>query len=89
MAWNQLLTAFAAIFIAELGDKTQLAILTMSASSKNQLSVFLGSAAALVLLTAIAVLAGEAVTRHVPERVLSRIAAVLFVLIGVWTWFKH
>lgn len=89
MAWSQFLTAFAAIFIAELGDKTQIAMITMSASSKHPFSIFLGGASALVLLTAIAVLAGEAVTRYVPEAVLSKIAAVLFVLIGIWTWFKH
>ena len=89
MAWKQFLTAFAAFFIAELGDKTQLAMITMSASSKSPAAVFLGGAIALVLLTAIAVLAGEVVTRYVPESVLSKIAAVLFVLIGIWTWFKH
>ena len=89
MAWKQFLTAFAAIFIAELGDKTQIAMITMSASSKSPLSVFLGGAVALVLLTAIAVIAGEVVTRYVPESVLSKVAAILFVLIGVWTWFKH
>jgi Ca2+/H+ antiporter, TMEM165/GDT1 family len=89
MAWNQFITAFIAIFLAELGDKTQIAMITMSASSKNALSVFLGGASALVLLTGIAVVAGEAVTRYVPESMLSKISAVLFVLIGIWTWFKH
>jgi len=88
MAWEQFLTAFAAIFIAELGDKTQLAILALSASSKSPFSVFLGGALALVLLSAIAVVAGEIVTRYVPANVLSKIAAVLFVAIGIWTWFK-
>ncbi len=89
MAWQQFLTAFAAIFVAELGDKTQIAMISMSASSKSVLAVFLGGASALVLLTGIAVVAGEVVTRYVPESVLSKIAAVLFVLIGIWTWFKH
>jgi putative Ca2+/H+ antiporter (TMEM165/GDT1 family) len=89
MAWKEFLTAFAAIFIAELGDKTQLAMISLSATSKNPVLIFLGGASALLLLTAIAVLAGEAVTRYVPEAVLSKIAAVLFVLIGIWTWFRH
>jgi putative Ca2+/H+ antiporter (TMEM165/GDT1 family) len=88
MVWNQFLTAFAAIFLAELGDKTQIAMITMSASSEHPLSTFLGGAIAMVLLTGIAVLAGEAVTRFIPSAVLSKIAAVLFVLIGIWTWFK-
>jgi len=88
MEWKQFATAFVALFIAELGDKTQLAMITMSASSKSPLSIFLGGASALVLLTAIAVLAGEAVTRYVPQSVLSKTAAVLFIVIGIWTWFK-
>ena len=89
MAWNQFLTAFAAIFIAELGDKTQIAMITLSASSKHPLSIFLGGALAMVLLTAIAVIGGDVVTRYVPARVLSKVAAVLFVVIGIWTWFRH
>jgi Ca2+/H+ antiporter, TMEM165/GDT1 family len=88
MAWSQFLTAFAALFIAELGDKTQLAVITMSASSKSPLSVFLGGSLALVLLTGIGVVAGEIVTKYVPEAILSKIAAVLFIAIGIWTWFK-
>lgn len=88
MAWAQFFTAFAAIFLAELGDKTQIAMITMSASSKHPFSIFLGGAVALVLLTAIAAVVGETVTRYVPESVLSKVAAVIFVVIGVWTWFK-
>jgi len=89
MAWSQFLTAFAAIFIAELGDKTQIAVITMSASSKHPLSIFIGGSIAMVLLTGIAVVGGEIVTRYISATVLSKVAAVLFVLIGIWTWFKH
>ncbi len=88
MGWNQFLTAFAVIFLAELGDKTQLAVITMSASTKKPLAIFLGGSIAMTLLTGIGVLAGELVTRYVPESVLSKAAAVLFVAIGIWTWFK-
>ncbi len=88
MAWKQFLTAFSVIFLAELGDKTQLAVITMSASTKKPLSIFLGGSLAMVLLTGIGALAGEAVAKYLPEGVLSKIAAVLFVIIGVWTWFK-
>jgi putative Ca2+/H+ antiporter (TMEM165/GDT1 family) len=88
MAWKQLLTAFSVIFLAELGDKTQLAVITMSASSKQPLSVFWGGSLAMVLLTGIGVCAGEMVTKYVPESVLSKAAAVLFIVIGIWTWFK-
>lgn len=88
MVWKQFLTAFSVIFLAELGDKTQLAVITMSASTKQPLSVFLGGSLAMVLLTGIGVGAGELVTKYVPESVLSKAAAVLFIIIGIWTWFK-
>jgi Ca2+/H+ antiporter, TMEM165/GDT1 family len=88
MVWKQFLTAFSVIFLAELGDKTQLAVITMSASTKQPLSIFLGGSLAMVLLTGIASIAGEMVTKVVPEDMLSKIAAVLFVVIGIWTWFK-
>jgi len=88
MAWKQLLTAFSVIFLAELGDKTQLAVITMSASTKKPLSIFLGGSIAMVLLTGIGAVAGEMLTQYVPEGVLSKVAAVLFILIGIWTWFK-
>jgi Ca2+/H+ antiporter, TMEM165/GDT1 family len=88
MAWKQFLTAFSVIFLAELGDKTQLAVITLSASTKQPLSIFLGGSLAMILLTGIGSIAGEMVAKIVPEDVLSKIAAVLFVVIGIWTWFK-
>ncbi len=88
MAWEQFLMAFAAIFLAELGDKTQIAVITLSASTKKPFAIFLGGSLALTLLTGIGALAGEAVTKYVPGGVLSKVAAVLFVVIGIWTWFR-
>jgi putative Ca2+/H+ antiporter (TMEM165/GDT1 family) len=88
MAWNQFVTAFSVIFLAELGDKTQLAVITMSASTQRPLSIFLGGSLAMVLLTAIGSAAGEIVAQYVPEGVLSKVAAILFILMGVWTWLK-
>ncbi len=88
MDWKLALTTFSAIFLAEMGDKTQLAVVTMTASSRKPLSVFLGGAVALMLVTALGVLLGGVIDRYVPERLLARSAAVLFVVIGVWTWFK-
>jgi putative Ca2+/H+ antiporter (TMEM165/GDT1 family) len=88
MDWKLAVTTFATIFMAEMGDKTQLAIITLSASSKKPLSIFVGGALALTSVTLIGVLAGEAVAKVVPESVLTRTAAVLFVAIGIWTWFK-
>ena len=88
MDWRLALTTFSAIFLAEMGDKTQLAIVTMTASSRKPLPVFLGGAAALVLVTALGVLLGGVIDRFVPQWLLAKAAAVLFVAIGLWTWFK-
>ncbi len=88
MDFRLMLSTFITLFLAEMGDKTQLAVVTLSASSKKPLSVFLGGAVALVAVTAIGAVFGEAITRVVPESYLKKGAAVLFVLMGVWTWFK-
>ena len=81
-------TTFAAVFLAELGDKTQLATLSFAASGSSRATVFLGSAAALVCTSAIAVFAGEAVTRVISPRTLQRAAAVAFLVIGAWMLWK-
>ena len=83
MDWKTLLSTFAAVFVAELGDKTQLATLSMSAGSRAKWSVFAGSALALVATSAIAVLAGTAVTRYVSPMWLRRIAGGVFIVLGV------
>lgn len=88
MDWKLLGTTFLTIFLAELGDKTQLATLTFAASASSKWVVFIGSAAALVLTSAIAVLAGEAISRLINPRVLERIAAGAFIAIGLWMFIK-
>ncbi|MBM3306843.1 MAG: TMEM165/GDT1 family protein [Candidatus Eisenbacteria bacterium] len=77
---------FASVLVAELGDKTQLATL-MFASNKDspKLLVFAASAGALVVASAVAVLAGAFVCQHVSPKVLSWVAGVGFVCIGLWT----
>src|SRR4051812_45168680 len=82
--WKLLAVTFGSVFLAELGDKTQLATLTFAAGSTSRWSVFLGSAAALVLSSAVAVIGGEAVTRVLPPVWLKRIAGGMFLLIGTW-----
>ena len=83
MDWKLLLTTFVTVFVAELGDKTQLATFGLAGSSQSRLSVFLGSALALLLSTAIAVVAGDALARRISPLWLQRGAAVLFVLLGI------
>jgi len=78
-----LLSTFGAVFIAELGDKTQLATLSMSAGTTSKWMVFAGSALALCTTSAIAVLAGGVIARFVPPHYLRRIAGGVFILLGV------
>ncbi len=82
MDWKLFASTFAAIFIAEMGDKTQIAALSMSAGGASKASVFLGSALALVLTSAIAVVGGELISRYVSPQWLHRIAGGVFIVLG-------
>ena len=83
MDWKLFATTFGAIFVAELGDKTQLAALSLSAESKSKWVVFAGSALALVATSALAVLGGDVVSRFVSPVWLRRIGGAIFVVLGV------
>ena len=79
-----LLTTFGMIFLAELGDKTQLATFSFAAESKSPLAVFLGSAGALVLTSLLAVILGAGLSRLIPANYIKTGAGVLFILLGLW-----
>jgi putative Ca2+/H+ antiporter (TMEM165/GDT1 family) len=83
MDWKLFVSTFGAIFVAELGDKTQLAALSLSAGSKSKWIVFLASALALTASSAIAVAVGEGVSRVVSPLWLKRAAGVIFIVLGV------
>jgi len=78
-------TVFSTIFIAELGDKTQLAtLLYASDASHPKLTVFAASAAALVLTSALAVLAGSLIAEYVSPNVVRWLAGLGFIAVGLW-----
>lgn len=78
-------TVFGTIFVAELGDKTQLATLLYASNAANpKLTVFVASAAALVLTSALGVLAGSLVADHVNPNVMRWIAGLGFIAVGLW-----
>lgn len=83
MDWRVILTTFFTIFLAEMGDKTQLAAMTMAAQTKRPWEVFIGSAVALACVSAIGVAVGGVVSHYVPLEWIKRAAAVAFILIGV------
>lgn len=84
MDWKLFASTFAAIFVAELGDKTQLAALSLAAGARSKWTVFAASALALVATSAIAVAAGEAVSRVIPPIWIRRGAGVVFVAMGLF-----
>jgi putative Ca2+/H+ antiporter (TMEM165/GDT1 family) len=83
-----LLSTFALLLVAELGDKTQLAVISLTAKYKMPWTIFIGATLALTMVTALGVLGGELLTRVIPEMVLRRVAAVLFVAMGLLMWFN-
>lgn len=79
-------TVFGIVFIAELGDKTQLATLLFASKSPgNLVAVFLGASAALILASAIGVAAGSIISQYVSPKLLSYVAGAGFIVIGVWS----
>jgi len=84
-----LATVFASVFVAELGDKTQLATMLFSAeAADSRATVFLAASAALVVATAIGVLAGGFVAQHVSPATLKVVAGAGFIAIGAWTLLR-
>ena len=84
-----LATVFASVFVAELGDKTQLATMLFSAEGAgSRTTVFLAASAALVFATAIGVLAGGFIAQHVTPSTLKVIAGAGFIAIGLWTLLR-
>jgi len=89
LEYKVFITVFISVFIAELGDKTQLAtMLFASDKSVNKLTIFLGASLALVLSSGIGVLAGGVISQYISEKNLHYIAGIGFIGIGIWTLFK-
>ena len=88
--WKSFAAMFVAVFLAEIGDKTQLAPLLFSAErDTNQWIVFAGSSCALVLAAGIGVLVGAQLERFVRPQTLKLVAGIGFVAIGVWTMLSR
>lgn len=89
MDYKVLATVFAAVFIAELGDKTQLATMLFAADREvSKLTVFIGASLALIVASGIGVLAGSVMSQYISEKQLHYIAGVGFIAIGLWTLLK-
>ena len=88
MDWKIFFTTFGTIFLAELGDKTQLAAIMMTSKTGRPISVFVGAVAALSLVTFIGVILGEGLISIVPQNILKKAASLAFILIGLVMFFS-
>jgi len=87
--WKIFLTIFASVFVAELGDKTQLATMLFAADKEvSKYTVFLAASAALIVASAIGVLAGSLVSEYIDEKYLHYIAGTGFIAIGAFTLYN-
>ena len=89
MDWKVFLTVFGAVFIAELGDKTQLATMLFAADKEvSKTLIFFAASAALIVATGIGVVAGSALSQVISEKTLHTIAGVGFIIIGLYTLYS-
>lgn len=89
MDWKIFFTIFASVFIAELGDKTQLATMLFATDKDvSKYTVFLAASAALIVASALGVLAGSLLSEYINEKVLHYVAGVGFIGIGVFTLYN-
>lgn len=89
MDWKIFFTIFASVFVAELGDKTQLATMLFSADKAvSKYTVFLAASAALVVASGLGVLAGSAISGYIDEKTLHYVAGTGFILIGMVTLYN-
>ena len=82
MLLTLLLTTFITVFLAEMGDKTQLTTITLSSTTNKPLAVFIGSSIALILATLLGALAGGSIANLIPAFLLKQLSGIVFLIIG-------
>lgn len=89
MNWSIFATVFFLIFLAELGDKTQLAVISSTAATKKPLEVFLAASLAMALVTFLGVVGGNVLLRILPGFIFKKVGAILFLIMAVLLWFNQ
>ena len=82
MLLTLLLTTFVTVFLAEIGDKTQLTTITLSSTTNKPLAVFIGSSTALILATLLGALAGGSIANLIPAFILKLLSGIVFLFLG-------
>ena len=83
MILTLLFTTFVTVFLAEMGDKTQLTTITLSSTTNKPLAVFIGSSIALILATLLGALAGGSIANLIPSFLLEFLSGIVFLIIGI------
>ena len=83
MLLTLLFTTFVTVFLAEMGDKTQLTTITLSSTTNEPLAVFIGSSIALILATLLGALAGGSISNLVPGFLLKLLSGIVFLILGI------
>ena len=88
MEWKVFISTFLLIFLAELGDKTQLAVIALSAKEKTPLTIFVSAVFGFGLATVIAIIIGTVGAKYVSTNLVEKIAAIAFIVIGILIFFE-
>ena len=83
MLLTLLLTTFITVFLAEMGDKTQLTTITLSSTTNKPIAVFIGSSTALILATLLGALAGSSIANLIPAFILKLLSGIVFLILGI------
>ncbi|WP_269624834.1 TMEM165/GDT1 family protein [Prochlorococcus marinus] len=83
MLLTLLFTTFVTVFLAEMGDKTQLTTISLSSTTNNPLAVFIGSSVALISATLLGALAGGSIANLIPAYLLKLLSGIVFLIIGI------
>ena len=83
MLLTLLFTTFVTVFLAEMGDETQLTTITLSSSTNKPVAVFFGSSLALILATLLGTLAGDSIANLIPDFILKILSGIIFLCIGI------
>ncbi len=87
MDWKIFFATFAAVFVAELADKTQLVGINMASKSGKPVQVWIGSVAAYAVVTILSVFLGAVVAKYLKPELIKQVGALLFVLLGIFMFF--
>jgi Ca2+/H+ antiporter, TMEM165/GDT1 family len=83
MNWQAFITTFSMLLVAELGDKTQIAVMIQAAKFEKPWMVLLGASLALILVSGLGVCVGQVCGMYLPRELISRIAGGLFIVMGI------